>query len=153
MSSQVTDIAEVVQPVQEHFPAPADPCAIVIFGASGDLARRKLIPALYDLAAHESLAPRFAIIGFARTPMNDEAFRAAVAEAARKNPDTTALDEGKWNPFSQCLGYVSGEYYQPEGFQRLAARLTEIDRACNLGGNRLFYLATPPEVYLPIIEQ
>ncbi len=151
MTPQV-EVAEAAQPSSEQRRTPAEPCAIVIFGASGDLARRKLIPALYELAARESLAARFAILGFARTPMNDEAFRAAVSEAARKGSDGRAVQEDKWSPFAECMAYVSGEYHAPEAYQRLASRLAELDRSCNLGGNRLFYLATPPEVYASAIE-
>ena len=69
-------VLEATQPVKKGSISPADPCTIVIFGASGDLARRKLVPALYGLAAQNCLARRFAIIGFARTPMTDEAFQA-----------------------------------------------------------------------------
>ena len=75
MTLNVPDLADAVTPETSTSATAADPCAIVIFGASGDLARRKLIPALYELASHKMLARRFAIIGFARTPMTDEAFR------------------------------------------------------------------------------
>src|SRR5437667_12516405 len=74
----------------------AEPCAVILFGASGDLARRKVIPALYDLAAHNSLASRFALIGFARTPMTDDTFRAAVAEAAKSISDVGTIDSAQW---------------------------------------------------------
>jgi glucose-6-phosphate 1-dehydrogenase len=133
--------------------SPADPCTIVIFGASGDLSRRKLIPALYGLAAQNCLARRFAIIGFARTPMADEAFQQAAVEAVKKFADAATLREQECKEFAGALAYVSGDYHAPEAFEKLKSRLEELDHAHNLNGNRLFYLATPPEVYPIVIEQ
>jgi len=153
MSSHVADVAEAPQADRYYCEIPADPCAIVIFGASGDLANRKLIPALYDLSAHACLAPRFAIVGFARTRLSDDAFRSAAAEATRKASQVGSVDEEKWREFAKSLAYVAGEYHHPEAFQRLAARLEALDRERGLGGNRLFYLATPPEIYPLVIEQ
>ena len=132
---------------------PADPCAIVIFGASGDLARRKLIPALYDLYAHACLAPRFSVVGFARTPMSDDSFRASAEAAAHKMSEVGPIHEEKWRAFAQGLNYVSGDYHHPDAFERLAKRLDALDRERNLGGNRLYYLATPPDIYPHVIEQ
>jgi len=153
MSTRATEVAEAFQSDLYHCEIPADPCAIVIFGASGDLTRRKLIPALYDLAAHACLAPRFAVVGFARTAMSDESFRNTAGEAARKISEVGPIDKEKWREFAQGLAYVPGEYHHPEAFQRLAARLEALDRERSLGGNRLFYLATPPDVYPLVIEQ
>ncbi|HWF13224.1 MAG TPA: glucose-6-phosphate dehydrogenase [Candidatus Acidoferrales bacterium] len=132
---------------------PADPCTIVIFGASGDLSRRKLVPALYGLAAQNCLARRFAIIGFARTAMTDEAFQNTAIESVKKFADESTLREAECKEFANALAYVSGEYDHPEAFEKLKKRLEELDSAHNLNGNRLFYLATPPEIYPTIIEQ
>jgi glucose-6-phosphate 1-dehydrogenase len=132
----------------------ADPCTIVIFGASGDLSRRKLIPALYGLAAQNCLARRFAIIGFARTPMTDEAFQASAVDSVKKFADPNTLqNEDQCKEFAGALAYVAGEYHRAEAFQNLKHKLEELDRAHKLNGNRLFYLATPPDVYPLIIEQ
>ena len=129
---------------------PSAPCAIVIFGASGDLARRKLFPALYDLARHACLAPRFRLLGFARTPMNDDAFRNHASEFLPKNaPSANGYTQ---KDFQQSLCYFNGDYDDPQAYQRLAQRLDELDREGQLGGNRLFYLAVPPEVYLRIVD-
>src|SRR6201993_1426487 len=130
-----------------------DPCAIVLFGASGDLAKRKVIPAMFDLAAHNSLGSRYAIIGFARTHMDDESFRSVTAEAAKTMSDIGPVDPGKWNEFSSNLFYTSGDYSDQQAYAQLAKRLAELDAQKNLGGNRLFYLSTPPEVYPDIVEQ
>ncbi len=130
---------------------PSAPCAIVIFGASGDLARRKLFPALYDLARHACLAPRFRLLGFARTSMDDNAFRDRAGEFLPNNaPSASGYTQQE---FQQHLSYFTGDYDDPQAYQRLAQRLDELDREGQLGGNRLFYLAVPPEVYLRIIDR
>jgi glucose-6-phosphate 1-dehydrogenase len=131
----------------------ADPCTVILFGASGDLAKRKVIPAMYDLAQHNSLGERYSIIGFARTQMTDESFRTTIGEAAKTISEVGPIDPAKWNEFSSNLYYSSGEYGNPDSYSQLAKRLAEIDKEKNLGGNRLFYLSTPPEVYPDIVEQ
>ncbi len=74
-----------------------EPCTVVLFGASGDLAKRKVIPAMYDLASHNALGPQYAIVGFARTPMNDESFRTSVGEAAKSMSEVGPIDPKKWD--------------------------------------------------------
>jgi glucose-6-phosphate 1-dehydrogenase len=152
MSSRAVVAQEIAYPDNYFCEAPSDPCAIVMFGASGDLAKRKLLPALYDLAVHSCLAPRFRLVGFARTEMNDEAFQKEATEflpnkAPSGNAETARCE------FLQHLHYFSGNYDDPESYQRLAKRLEELDHEAELGGNRLFYLATPPSVYPRIVEQ
>jgi glucose-6-phosphate 1-dehydrogenase len=131
----------------------AEPCSVILFGASGDLAKRKVIPAMYDLAQHNSLGERYAIIGFARTQMTDESFRTTIGEAAKTISEVGPIDPAKWNDFSSNLYYSAGEYGDLNSYAQLAKRLAEIDKEKNLGGNRLFYLSTPPEVYPDIVEQ
>jgi glucose-6-phosphate 1-dehydrogenase len=133
--------------------ATADPCAVILFGASGDLAKRKVIPAMYDLAQHKSLGERYSIIGFARTPMNDDSFRAMTTEAAKTISEVGPIDPVKWNEFASNLYYSPGDYGDQNSYAQLAKRLAEIDAEKTLGGNRLFYLSTPPEVYPDIVEQ
>ncbi len=153
MSAQTSVITEAIQSGYSPTALPADPCAIVIFGASGDLARRKLIPALYDLAANASLAPSYAIVGFARTAMSDDAFRDTSGEATRKISEVGPVDDTKWRAFAPSLFYFPGDYKDPEAFRKLGARLAELDRDRGLRGNRLFYVSTPPEVYPLLVEQ
>jgi glucose-6-phosphate 1-dehydrogenase len=153
MTANSIDLAEAAAPDPRGSLRPADPCAIIIFGASGDLARRKLIPALYELALHQCLARHFAIVGFGRTPMSDEAFRDSAAEAVRKNSDGRSLDEAKLSEFLQWFAYVAGDYGDPQAFQKLNRQVQELDRRHHLEGNRLYYLATPPEVYPRVVEQ
>jgi glucose-6-phosphate 1-dehydrogenase len=130
-----------------------EPVTVVLFGASGDLAKRKVIPAMYDLAIHNSLGPRYTIIGFARTPMTDESFRAALGEAAKSISEVGPIDPKQWDEFAANLHYTQGEYDDVESYARLAKCLEDLEAAKNLGGNRLFYLSTPPEVYPNIVEQ
>jgi glucose-6-phosphate 1-dehydrogenase len=131
----------------------ADPCTVILFGASGDLAKRKVIPAMYDLAQYQSLGERYAIIGFARTPMTDDSFRSMTGEAAKTISEVGPIDPGKWDEFAANLHYLSGDYADQNSFAQLAKRLAEIEAEKKLGGNRLFYLSTPPEVYPDIVEQ
>jgi glucose-6-phosphate 1-dehydrogenase len=152
MNTRAVDTAEAVQSGAYYCEVPSDPCAIVMFGASGDLARRKLLPALYDLSYHACLAPRFRLLGFARTQMSDEDFRRKAGDGLPKGSEEGA-DENQKSEFLKHLQYFAGDYDDPEAFRRLAQRLEELDKQGPLGGNRLYYLATPPEVYMHVIEQ
>src|SRR5690242_7364239 len=153
MASVTNEVAETVALDPRSSVAVADPCMIVIFGASGDLARRKLIPALFELAACRSLARRFAIIGFARSQMSDAAFQDSVADAVRKNSSGCPVRDNDLRSFVQSFAYVAGDYDQPASFERLSRRLEELDQERHLEGNRLYYLATPPAVYPKVISQ
>ena len=133
--------------------ATADSCTVILFGASGDLAKRKVIPAMYDLAQYNSLGACYAIIGFARTPMTDETFRNSVGEAAKTISEVGPIDPQKWSDFAANLSYTAGDYSDPDSYVRLLERLAELEAAKKLCGNRLFYLSTPPEVYPDIVEQ
>ena len=130
----------------------SEPCSIVLFGASGDLAKRKVIPAMFDLAQHHALGDRYAITGFARTPMTDDSFRNLLGEAAKTISEVGPIVPAKWDEFAKNLHYCAGDYADAEAYKRLAEKLDEIDAQRELCGNRLFYLSTPPEVYQNIIE-
>src|SRR5277367_4174943 len=131
----------------------AEPTTVVLFGASGDLAKRKVIPALFDLAQHNSLGPSYAIVGFSRTAMTDESFRTTISEAAKTISEVGPIDPEKWKQFSENLYYSTGDYGDQNAYAQLAKKLAELDSQKKLGGNRLFYLSTPPEVYPNIVEQ
>src|SRR6202451_3961758 len=152
MNAQLSETAEKPQTDAYYCEVPSQPCAILMFGASGALAQRKLLPALYGLAFHACLAPRFRLVGFARTKMDDAEFRRKSDEALTKAKAPGAGDK-KRTDFLEHLHYFAGDYNDPEAFQRLVKRLDELDSEGQLGGNRLFYLAMPPEVYLHVIEQ
>lgn len=129
-----------------------EPCAVILFGASGDLAKRKVLPAMFDLSQNNSLGERYAILGFARTPMTDESFRSSIGEAAKTISEVGPIDPAKWDNFASNLYYLAGDYANNVSYAELAKRLAEIDQEKQLGGNRLFYLSTPPEVYPDIVE-
>src|SRR6516162_11270699 len=116
----------------------AAPCAVILFGASGDLAKRKVIPAMYDLAQYNSLGACYVIIGFARTPMTDETFRNSVGEAAKTISEVGPIDPQKWNDFAANLFYTAGDYSDPDSYVQLVRRLAELEAAKKLCGNRLF---------------
>jgi glucose-6-phosphate 1-dehydrogenase len=152
MSTTTANVAEAPKSDAYYCEMPNAPCTIVMFGASGDLAKRKLLPALFDLAVHACLAPRFRLLGFARTEMTNENFRASIAEGLPKKGGPGA-DENRRQDFLKQLDYFNGNYDDPESFRKLAQRLEQLDSEGDLGGNRLFYLATPPDVYPHVIDQ
>ncbi len=119
-----------------------EPQLLVIFGASGDLMRRKLAPALFRLSEQGLLPERLAVLGFARTNMSDDQFRLFMEDAVKTNPENEP-----WKWLRQRLFYCQGVYGDRESMERLKERTAEIDRKLGLEGNRLFYLATPPEVF------
>ena len=128
-----------------------EPILLIVFGASGDLAKRKLIPALYHLA-YQNLLPRdFIVLGYARSKLSDEAFRESAKEGVLEF-SSVGFDERLWNSFARGLFYESGGYDDAESFERLAKRVAELDAEHNIGGNHLFYLATPPSVFKPITK-
>ncbi|MBI3990884.1 MAG: glucose-6-phosphate dehydrogenase (NADP(+)), partial [Candidatus Omnitrophica bacterium] len=127
-----------------------EPCGIVIFGASGDLAHRKLLPALYDLYQDKLFSENFFILGFARTLENDEGFRQQVlTEIREKNKTNVALQK----KFARHLYYQSGDYVNSGPYQNLAIRLNELDTRHSAGGNIIFYLSTPPDIDCGIIRE
>ena len=122
-------------------------CVVVIFGANGDLTRRKLMPALYRLAYDRRLSAGFAVVGISRTPMADDAFRSKMLEAVKQFSEDTEFDEDVWRGFAEGLYYVAGDIGDDALYHRLAQRLTEIDAARHTGGNMLFYLSIQPSQY------
>jgi len=127
------------------------PCTIVIFGATGDLTHRKLVPALYNLAADGDLPSSVAIVGFARRKKTDEEFRGDLEEATRKFSRQPMRDE-IWNTFAQSISYHQSEFGDASGYKSLAKRLDEIDKTHGTRGNRLFYFAAGPDQFEPILE-
>src|SRR5436853_7267173 len=127
------------------------PCSIVIFGATGDLTHRKLIPALYNLAADGELPPAVAIVGFARRPKTDDQFRKEQEESTKKFSRQQVRDE-IWDGFAKALFYHQSELHDANGYKTLAERLYKIDKERGTGGNRLFYLAVAPDQLVPILK-
>src|SRR5436305_1150048 len=127
------------------------PCSIVIFGATGDLTHRKLIPALYNLAADGELPPAVAIIGFARRPKSDDDFRREMEEAVREFSRQAVRDQ-IWKTFSQSLSYHQSEFGDEAGYKSLGERLDKIDNERGTRGNRLFYFAAGPDQFEIILK-
>ena len=128
-----------------------DPFTLIIFGASGDLTRRKLIPALFALYASRTLPEPFAIIAIARTEMIDEEFRRRMREAVAEFGRVQPASEAVWERFARTLTYLTGDPKNPALYPRLQALLAEIERGRG-PENRLFYCATPPSLYDDIVE-
>lgn len=128
------------------------PCSVVIFGATGDLTHRKLVPALYNLAAEGDLPSGLAVIGFARREKSDATFRAELEEAARKYSRRSINDE-LWKNFQNAIFYHRSEFNDPEGYRSLRQRLDQIDRDRGTRGNRLFYLSAGPDQFEPILTR
>jgi len=124
-------------------------CAVVIFGANGDLTKRKLIPALYRLAFDRRLSAGFAIVGISRTAMSDDQFRERMKEAVQKFSEDTKFDEGVWDAFAAGLFYVAGDIGDKQLYENVAAKLKDIEEQRHTGGNVLFYLSTQPSQYAP----
>ena len=127
------------------------PCAIVIFGANGDLTKRKLIPALYRLAYERRLSPSFAVIGNSRTAMTDDEYRAKMRESVQKFLEDSPFEESLWEEFAKRLFYLSGDISQPAIFETLAAKLREVDQTFQTQDNVLFYMSTQPSHYEPVV--
>jgi glucose-6-phosphate 1-dehydrogenase len=128
------------------------PCTVVIFGASGDLTKRKLIPALYNLAADGDLPSALTVVGFARREKSDDEFRAELEDAAKKFSRQTPTEE-LWKHFAGSIFYHRSEFGDDDGYKRLAERLNQIDRERGTGGNRLFYLSVAPSEFEGILAK
>jgi len=127
-------------------------CAVVIFGASGDLTRRKLMPALYNLAWSRALPAGIAIVGVARGEKTDDSFRAGMREAVGRFSRRKPIEEALWADFERGLTYVRGAASDPATYESLRAHLARLDADRGTGKNRLFYLAVPPSEFGPIVE-
>lgn len=124
-----------------------EPCTVVIFGASGDLTKRKLVPALTSLAAERLLPPAFAIVGFARKSMTDEQFRSDMKESCNKFARHRPVDENLWKNLAAGMYFHTGNYDDPASYKALKEKLEQIDKEHGIPGNRVFYLSTPPETF------
>jgi glucose-6-phosphate 1-dehydrogenase len=131
---------------------PGDPCVMVIFGASGDLTKRKLIPSLYNLAHDGLLAREFALVGYARAGLTSEEFRARIKSEFHEFA-TTTVDPNLWEWLERRIYYVSGGFDDPEGYQRLKTTLEEVNQNHGTHGNYFFYLATAPGFFGDIVKR
>ncbi len=135
-----------------RFERRAPPCAIVIFGANGDLTKRKLMPALYRLAYERRVPATFAVIGNSRTALSDDAFRLKMCESVREFLEDGPFDQAVWDSFERNLFYIPGDVNDPAFYKALSAKLDDVQKANQTAGNVLFYLSTQPSHYEHVVE-
>ena len=126
-----------------------DSCSFVIFGVTGDLTHRLVIPALYNLAASDLLPDRICIVGIARRSISNEALRESLMKGLRQFA-TRPVEDKIANRLLECVTCVEADAGDPPSFNRLKEQLERLEKARNTGGNRLFYMATPPDAFAPI---
>jgi glucose-6-phosphate 1-dehydrogenase len=135
-----------------RMPRIAGPCGMVMFGVTGDLARKKLMPAIYDLSNRGLLPPGFALVGFARRDWENEDFGRVVYEAVREHA-RTPFKESVWRQLAEGLRFVSGSFDDDAAFDRLAGCVAELDERRGTGGNHAFYLSVPPRSFPVVCKQ
>ncbi|HIT74267.1 MAG TPA: glucose-6-phosphate dehydrogenase [Candidatus Avipropionibacterium avicola] len=139
-------------PQDRRLPRVAGPCVLVIFGVTGDLSTKKLMPAVYDLANRGLLPPGFALVGFARRDWADQDFAKIVHDAVKEHARTPFREE-VWQQLLEGIRFVSGQIGDDESFERLANVITELDEARGTGGNHAFYLSIPPGLFETVVTQ
>jgi glucose-6-phosphate 1-dehydrogenase len=149
---EVVEANALRDPRDKRLPRVAGPCVLVIFGVTGDLARRKLLPAIYDLGNRGLLPPGFSLVGFARRDWAHQDF-AQITHDAVKEHARTPFREEVWKQICEGLHFVPGSFDDDGAFEALAMALKEIDQTRGTGGNYAFYLSTPPKAFPVIIEQ
>ena len=132
--------------------ASASPCVMVIFGATGDLTKRKLIPALCNLAQDNLLSKQFAIIGLATNDQTSESFRKLLTDEVPKYAGT-GFDRKIWDWFAQRIYYVKGDFQDAEAYKRLQQQIAQVEKTHNTLGNKFFYLAVAPRFFSPIVQR
>ena len=130
----------------------AGPCGLVIFGVTGDLARKKLMPAVYDLSQRGLLPPGFALTGFARRDWADQDFGQVVYEAVRQHA-RTPFRESVWRQLAEGFRFVPGDFGDDDAFDQLARTVADLDRVRGTGGNHAFYLSIPPKFFPVVTKQ
>jgi glucose-6-phosphate 1-dehydrogenase len=135
-----------------RIPRVAGPCVLVMFGVTGDLARKKLLPAIYDLANRGLLPPGFSLVGFARRDWEHEDFAQLTYEAVKQHARTPFRDS-VWQQVSEGVRFVPGEFGDDEAFDHLAETVTQLDAERGTGGNYAFYLSIPPKTFPEVVQQ
>ena len=155
MVAPAAELAPVENPLRQGMRTARtpQPCTMVIFGGAGDLTRRKLLPALYNLALEGWLPSGFSVVGFARNELTDDEFRKEMKEAVDQFSRRRPVQPAAWDSFSQGLSYITADFQDPSGYDKLKEELDRIDRERGTEGNHVFYLATPPQFDPDIIRQ
>ena len=143
-----------------HKPKPADPCAMVLFGATGDLAKRLVVPALYNLAVSGVLPKHFALIGVARGEDEVESWRKSLHDALKDFVDSKSgtfsadhIDESVWKSLADRMSFVQGDLTQPELYRDLGAEIDKVEKTSGTNGNIIFYLAVADPLFGPVVDQ
>ena len=139
-------------PRDRRLPRVPEPCALVVFGITGDLARKKLLPAVYDLANRGLLPTNFALLGFARRDWGDTEFAELARDAARKSARTPWREE-VWERLASSVRFVQGSFDDDAAFDELAGALSELEGSHGIGGNAAFYLSIPPAMFPTVLKQ
>ncbi|MEO8665985.1 MAG: glucose-6-phosphate dehydrogenase [Ignavibacteria bacterium] len=134
---------------QEKMP---DPCIMVIAGASGDLTKRMLMPSLFKLYSENLLPKNFTVVGFSRKKMDSDEFRECMKDAIKEFSDKDDYKEDTWKEFENSLFYITAEYENPESYKALKSQLDKFDKERKINGNRLLYMAVPPDALPGIVE-
>jgi glucose-6-phosphate 1-dehydrogenase len=148
----VTIVNPLRDPRDKRLPRIAGPCGLVIFGVTGDLARKKLMPAVYDLANRGMLPPGFSLVGFARRDWATQDFGKQVRDAVRDHARTPFRD-ATWQQLAQGFRFVPGDFWDDDAFDELAKTVRELDREQGTGGNHAFYLSIPPKFFDVVCKQ
>jgi glucose-6-phosphate 1-dehydrogenase len=143
--------SEKIDPAKERIGRPGPACAMVIFGAAGDLTKRKLIPALYNLAKENLLSKDFAIVGVARAPLNTDTFREKISQEIQQFA-TDTVETGLWGWFKERIHYMQGNFDDPSIYPKLQELLANVDKEHGTSGNYFYYLATAPEYFSDIVR-
>ena len=139
-------------PRDRRIPRVAGPCVLVMFGVTGDLARKKLLPAIYDLANRGLLPPGFSLVGFARRDWEDEDFAQLTYEAVKEHARTPFRDT-VWQQVSEGVRFVQGAFDDDAAFDMLAETVRSLDAERSTGGNYAFYLSIPPRAFPVVVKQ
>jgi glucose-6-phosphate 1-dehydrogenase len=154
--AEVPDLQILQNPLRDprdrRIPRVAGPCVLVMFGVTGDLARKKLLPAIYDLANRGLLPPGFSLVGFARRDWEDEDFAQVTYEAVKQHARTPFRDT-VWQQVSEGIRFVQGEFDDDEAFDNLAETVRSLDAERSTGGNYAFYLSIPPKAFPVVVKQ
>ncbi|MGI5156752.1 glucose-6-phosphate dehydrogenase [Microbispora sp. CA-102843] len=155
-TTATTELTVAANPLRDprdrRLPRVAGPCVLVLFGVTGDLAKRKLLPAIYDLGNRGLLPPGFSLVGFARRDWAHEDFAQVTYEAVKEHARTPFREE-VWKQLSEGIHFCPGEFGDDGAFDVLAMMLKEIDETRGTGGNYAFYLSVPPKFFPLVIEQ
>jgi glucose-6-phosphate 1-dehydrogenase len=139
-------------PRDRRIPRLAGPCVLVLFGVTGDLASKKLLPAIYDLSNRGLLPPGFSLVGFARRDWADADFRHVTHDAVKAHA-RTPFREDVWDQLAEGIRFVQGEFSDDAAFDHLAQTLAELDAERGTGGNYAFYLSIPPDAFPVVVQQ